>query len=249
MRLGLWFLVLMSLGSLPAQALELTLKTANVTESIQDNSPQDQDNRSGTIQYQGTLDKDSDAPFAISLRLTETITPKKTAKLSLEALPPSPGQAAESAIVNLGLAGPLTIEATSTLEPLDGFTVGTLTYRGAAIDESDGRGEVAIGRDQVSAFFGETPLTVEINPVKGTSTEFKFDQKQNAPLERSVKRLKVVWNLVLGEGDGIKLDNFTLKAEPPPSVLANAGTIGWAAAAGIAVLIFVLGFFSRRKGR
>jgi hypothetical protein len=247
MRFGLWFLVLISLGGLPAQALELTLKTANITESIQDNGTKDQDKRSGIIQYQDTLDKDSDSPFEISLRLTETITPKKTAKLSLEALPPEPGQTVESAIVNLGLAGPLTIEATSTLEPLDGFTVGTLTYRGSAIDESDGRGEIEIGRDQVSALFGETPLTVNINPIKGNSAEFKFDQKQNASLESPVNRLKFVWNLVLGEGDGIKLDNFTLKAEPPPSVLANAGTIGWAAAAGIAVLVFVIGAFSRRK--
>ncbi len=247
MRFGLWILILISLGGLPAQALDLTLKTANITESIQDNGPKDQDKRSGIIQYQDTLDKDSDSPFELSLRLTETITPKKTAKLSLEALPPKPGQTVEPAIVNLGLAGPLTIEATTTLEPLDGFTVGALTYRGAAIDESDGRGEIEVGKDQVSALFGETLLTVNINPIKGTSAEFKFDQKQNAPLASPVNRLKVVWNLVLGEGDGIKLDNFTLKAEPPPSVLANAGTIGWAAAAGIAVLIFVIGAFSRRK--
>jgi hypothetical protein len=247
MRIGLWLLVVVVLASLPAQALELTLKTAKTTESIQDNGPKDQDQRSGSIQYQNTLDENSDSPFAISLRLSETNTPKKTAKLSLEALPPKFGQEPEPVVVNLGLAGNLTIEATSEMDALDGSTVGALNYRGSAIDESDGRQEVEVDKDEVSALFGETPLAVSINPIKGNSAAFQFDQKQNATLKSPVNSMKVVWNLALGEGDGIKLDNFTLKAEPAPSSLANAGTIGWAVAAGIAVLFFFVGFFSRRN--
>jgi hypothetical protein len=247
MRVGLWLLVLVVSAGLPAQALELTLKTANTTESIQDNGPQDQDVRLGFIQYQKTFAENSDSPFAISLRLSETNTPKKTAKLSLEALPPKFGQEAEPAVVNLGLAGNLIIEATSEMDALDGSTFGVLNYRGAAVDESDGRQEVRVDQDEVSALFGETPLTVSVNPIKGTSAAFQFDQKLNAPLKSPVNRLKVVWNLALGEGDGIKLDTFTLKAEPAPSSLANAGTIGWAAAASIALLFFFVGPFRRRN--
>jgi hypothetical protein len=247
MRLSLWFLVLVLLGGLPAQALELTLKTANTTESIQDNGPQDQDQRSGFIQYQGILDKTSDSPFAISLRLAEISTPKKEAKLSLEALPTKSGQELEPAVLNLGLPSTITIEASSTMDPLEGSTVGALNYRGAAVDESDGRQEVQVDKDEISASFGATPLTVAINPVKGQAAQFKFDQRQNIPLKSPVTRMEVTWNLALGAGDGIKLDNFTLKAEPAPSVLANAGTIGWAVAAGVAVLFFVIGFFTRRN--
>jgi hypothetical protein len=246
MRLSLWFLVLMLLGGLPAQALELTLKTGNTTEFIQDNGPKDQDQRSGFIQYQGILDKSSDSPFAISLRLAETIT-KKDAKLSLEALPAKSGQELEPAVLNLGLPSTITIEASSTMAPLEGSTVGALTYRGAAVDESDGRQEVQVDKDEISASFGATPLTVAINPVKGEASLFKFDQRQNMPLKSPVTSLKATWNLALGAGDGIKLDYFALKAEPAPSVLANAGTIGWAAAAGMAVLLFVIGFFTRRS--
>jgi hypothetical protein len=247
MRLSLWFLVLMLLGGLPAQALELTIKTANTTESIQDNSPKDQDRRSGFIQYQGILDRNSDSPFALSLRLSETSTPKKDAKLLLEALPDKAGQELEPAVLNLGLPSTITIEASSSIAPLEGSTVGALNYRGAAVDESDGRQEVQVDKDEVSASFGDTPLTVSINPVKGEASLFKFDQRQNIPLKGPVTGLKATWNLALGAGDGIKLDYFTLKAEPAPSVLANAGTIGWAAAAGVAVLLFVIGFFTRRN--
>ncbi|MGA7951966.1 MAG: hypothetical protein WCA07_00450 [Gloeobacterales cyanobacterium] len=247
MRLSLWFLLLVLLGGLPAQALELTLKTVNTTESIQDNGPKDQDQRSGFIQYQGILDKTSDSPFAISLRLAETSTPKKAAKLSLEALPAKLGQEPDSAVLNLGLPSTITIEASSTMAPLEGPTVGALNYRGAAVDESDGRQEVQVDKDEVSASFGATPLTVTINPVKGQAAQFKFDQRQNIPLKSPVNSLEVIWNLALGAGDGIKLDNFTLKAEPAPSALDNAGTIGWAVAAGIAVLFFVIGFFTRRN--
>ena len=247
MRLSLWFLLLVILGGLPAQALELTLKTGNTTESIQDNGPRDQDQRSGFIQYQGILDKTSDSPFAISLRLAETITPKKAAKLSLEALPAKFGQEPDPAVLNLGLPNTITIEASSTMAPLEGLTVGALNYRGAAVDESDGRQEVQIDKDEVSASLGATPLTVAINPVKGQAAQFKFDQRQNIPLKSPVNSMEVTWNLALGAGDGIKLDNFILKAEPAPSVLANAGTIGWAVAAGIAVLFFVIGFFTRRN--
>lgn len=247
MRLSLWFLVLVLLGGLPAQALELTLRTANTTESIQDNGPKDQDQRSGVIQYQGILDKTSDSPFAISLRLAQTNTPKKAAQLSLEALPTKFGQEPESAVLNLGLPSTITIEASSTMAPLEGLTVGTLNYRGAAVDESDGRQEVQVDKDEVFVSFGATPLTVAINPVKGQATQFKFDQRQNIPLKSPVNSMQVTWNLALGPGDGIRVDNFTLKAEPAPSILANAGTIGWAAAAGIAVLFFVIGFFTRRN--
>jgi hypothetical protein len=247
MRLSLWFLVLVLLGGLPAQALELTLKTANATESIQDNGPQDQDQRSGFIQYQGILDKTSDSPFAISLRLAETITPKKAAKFSLEALPTKSGQELEPAVLNLGLPSTITIQASSSMAPLEGLVVGALDYRGAAVDESDGRQEVQVDKDEVSASFGATPLNVAINPVKGQAAQFKFDQRQNIPLKSPVTSMEVTWNLALGAGDGIKLDNFTLKAEPAPSVLANAGTIGWAVAAGVAVLFFVVGFFTRRN--
>jgi hypothetical protein len=247
MRLSLWFLVLVLLGGVPAQALELTLKTGNTTESIQDNGPKDQDQRSGFIQYQGILDKNSDSPFAISLRLAETSTPKKDAKLSLEALPAKSGQELEPAVLNLGLPSTITIEASSTMAPLEGSTVGALTYRGAAVDESDGRQEVQVDKDEISASFGATPLTVSINPVKGEASLFKFDQRQNIPLKSPVTSMKATWNLALGAGDGIKLDYFALKAEPAPSVLANAGTIGWAAAAGVAVLLFVIGFFTRRR--
>ncbi len=246
MRLSLWFLVLVLLGGLPAQALELTLKTGNTTESIQDNGPKDQDQRSGFIQYQGILDKSSDSPFAISLRLAETST-KKDAKLSLEALPAQSGQELEPAVLNLGLPSTITIVASSTMAPLEGSTVGALTYRGAAVDESDGRQEVEVDKDEVFASFGATPLTVAINPVKGEASLFKFDQRQNIPLKNPVTSMKATWNLALGAGDGIKLDYFALKAEPAPSVLANAGTIGWAAAAGMAVLLFVIGFFTRRS--
>ena len=247
MRLSLWFLVLVLLGGLPAQALELTLKTVNTTESVQDNGPKDQDQRSGFIQYQGILDKTSDSPFAISLRLAESSTPKKEAKLSLEALTTKSGQELEPAILNLGLPSTITIEASSTMAPLEGRTVGALNYRGAAVDESDGRQEVQVDKDEVSASFGATPLTVAINPVRGQAAQFKFDQRQNIPLKSPVTSIGVTWNLALGAGDGIKLDNFTLKAEPAPSVLANAGTIGWAIAAGMAVLFFVIGFFTRRN--
>jgi hypothetical protein len=247
MRLSLWFLVLVLLGGLPAQALELTLKTANTTESIQDNGPQDQDRRSGFIQYQGILDKTSDSPFAISLRLAETSTPKKAAKFSLEALPTKSGQELEPAVLNLGLPSTITIEASSIMAPLEGLVVGALDYRGAAVDESDGRQEVQVDKDEVSASFGATPLNVVINPVKGQAAQFKFDQRQNIPLKSPVTSMEVTWNLALGAGDGIKLDNFTLKAEPAPSVLANAGTIGWAVAAGVAVLFFIVGFFTRRN--
>ncbi len=191
---------------LPAQALDLEIKTDRSTVLISDNSELDRDTQPGYIRYQGTVDDQSDSPFDIELQVQQTY---EEGNLTLKLETPLQG-----AITNLGAGGKIVITVQSSPVELASPVMMTLAYRGKWSDVTDARQQINIPQNTWTVVSGKQPLReITLDPVASQGREVGFQREARLETLRPVEQVRSVLTLEMGIGDSLTLQEAKISAQ------------------------------------